>query len=113
MNINNLYHGLPSALPAEMIETLAGNNHVRIERIVSRGHCSPPGFWYEQAENEWVIVLKGQARLRFERGDRVLLLNAGDHVDIPAGERHRVDWTIDDGTDTVWLAVFYPEPPQQ
>jgi cupin 2 domain-containing protein len=105
--ITNIYQDIPVALADELIQTLAGAGGVRIERIVSRGHCSAPGFWYEQAEHEWVLLLKGEACLRFERGDRKLLLMEGDHVTIPAGERHRVEWTRNDGTDTVWLAVFY------
>lgn len=82
---------------------------VRIERIVSRGQCSPPGFWYEQEDNEWVMVVKGEAELRFENvpdGDRTIRLTVGMYVDIPAGVRHRVEWTTPDA-DTVWLAVFY------
>lgn len=105
--ITNIYQDIPAALADEFIQTLAGAGGVRIERIVSRGHSSPPGFWYEQAEHEWVLLLKGEACLRFERDDRKLLLAEGDHVTIPAGERHRVEWTRNDGTDTVWLAVFY------
>ncbi|MFC7515595.1 cupin domain-containing protein [Herbaspirillum sp. GCM10030257] len=107
--IANVYQDIPAALADELIQTLAGAGGVRIERIVSRGHCSSPGFWYEQAEHEWVLLLKGEACLRFERDDRKLLLAEGDHVTIPAGERHRVEWTRNDGTDTVWLAVFYAQ----
>ncbi len=79
---------------------------LKIERIVSHGHASPPGFWYDQPQNEWVIVLKGSARLRFEdeAGERALA--AGDHVFIPAGKRHRVEWTSAE-EPTVWLAVHF------
>jgi cupin 2 domain-containing protein len=107
--ITNIYKDIPTTLPDELIQTLVGAGAVRIERIVSRGHSSPPGFWYDQAEHEWVLLLKGEARLRFERGNRLLSLVEGDHVTIPAGERHRVEWTRNDGTDTIWLAVFYAE----
>jgi len=96
----------PSPLSDEVTHPLLTREQVRIERIVSRGHCSPPGFWYDQTEHEWVLVLAGSAHLRFEQDDRVVELGAGDYVDIPAHARHRVEWT-DPDRDTVWLAVFY------
>ncbi len=101
----NLFEGIPGALAAEMIERLAESPHARVERIVSRGHASPPGFWYDQAEHEWVMVVKGRARLRFA-DNSLHELNAGDHFTIPPHTRHRVDWTAP-GEDTVWVAVFF------
>jgi len=78
---------------------------VRVERIVSTGgHASPPGFWYDQAEDEWLIVLAGAARLELDDG-RELALAPGDYVTLYARTRHRVAWT-DPTTPTVWLAVF-------
>jgi cupin 2 domain-containing protein len=79
---------------------------LKLERIVSRGHASPPGFWYEQAWNEWVIVLSGSAGLRFEEEAYARSLGPGDYVFIPAHKRHRVDWTGAAGS-TVWLAVHF------
>jgi len=102
----SLYGQIPAALPAELVQNLAGGNGMRIERIVSRGHCSPPGFWYDQPDDEWVVLIKGEARLRFEAGERVVHLREGDYVHIAAHERHRVDWTAE-SADTIWLAVFY------
>lgn len=102
----NLFADLPSALPDELVQTLAAAPGVRIERIVSHGHASPEGFWYDQDEAEWVVVLKGAARLRFE--DNEIEMRPGDHITIPAHQRHRVEWTIPD-EPTVWLAVFYRE----
>jgi cupin 2 domain-containing protein len=102
----NLFDNLPARLPAEIVDTIASGDGVRIERIVSHGHCSPPGFWYDQAEAEWVLLLRGEATLCFERDNRIVRLSAGTHVNIPAHERHRVDRTADN-EPTVWLAVFY------
>jgi cupin 2 domain-containing protein len=102
----NLFRDLPADSPDEVFQTLAAAGAVRVERIVSRGHASPPGFWYDQLEHEWVAVLTGAARVRFEDGD-VADLGPGDVLDIPAGRRHRVEWTTPDGP-TVWLAVHYP-----
>ena len=101
---SNLFADLPRDLPNELISTLAESKGIRIERIVSHGHASPEGFWYDQAHSEWVIVLQGQARLRFE--DRVLEMASGDFVNIAAHQKHRVDWTTPD-QPTVWLVVFY------
>ncbi len=102
----NLFDSLPTSIPNELIQVIAGNQHVRIERIVSHGHSSPDGFWYDQDENEWVIVLKGAARLRFD--DRTVELKAGDFVNIPAHKKHRVEWTTPD-EPTLWLAVFFTD----
>lgn len=106
--MNGLFADLPPGrLTDERLDTLLARPGLRIERIVSTGQCSPPGFWYDQAEGEWVAVLQGEARLRFadEPADRHL--RAGDHLDIAPHRRHRVEWTQPDAP-TVWLAVFYP-----
>lgn len=102
----NLFADLPTTLPEELVEVLAENQHVRIERIVSTGHASPEGFWYDQDETEWVVVLKGEARLLFEGDDEPITMRPGDHVMIPAHRKHRVEWTTPD-EPTFWLAVFY------
>lgn len=106
--MNNLFAGLPADLPEELVEVLAQHKHFRIERIVSTGHTSPEGFWYDQDDAEWVIVLKGEARLRFEGVEQPLSMKPGDHVAIPAHRRHRVEWTSPN-EPTVWLAVFFEE----
>lgn len=103
--IDNLFSGLPAAPAAEeRFDTLLDRPGLRIERIVSTGQASPPGFWYDQPRAEWVAVLRGEARLRFadEAGER--LLRAGDFVLIEARRRHRVEATSA-GEATVWLAV--------
>lgn len=103
---DNLFQAIPAPATEEFFQTLAGHGGTRVERIVSHGHSSPPGFWYDQPQHEWVAVLKGEAVLRFERDGREVHLREGDHLDIPAHERHRVEWTAP-GRDTIWLAVFY------
>jgi cupin 2 domain-containing protein len=101
---NNLFADLPPDLPAELFTAFLEAPHVRIERIVSHGHSTPVGFWYEQKQSEWVIVLQGAARLAFE--DRLMEMQPGDFVTIPALARHRVEWTSPD-EPTIWLAVHY------
>lgn len=103
----NLFSPLPDAAAAEAVDALLARPGVRIERIVSLGQASPPGFWHDQEEGEWVVLLAGAARLRFadEAAPRRLL--PGDCLDIAPHRRHRVEWT-DPAAPTVWLAVFYP-----
>lgn len=104
--MRNLVADLPSDLPDEVIEVLAENNHVRLERIVSMGHSSREGFWYDQEEHEWVAVLKGEAKLLLEGDDEPIHMKPGDYINIPAHRKHRVEWTTPD-EPTVWLAAFY------
>jgi cupin 2 domain-containing protein len=107
----NLFDKLPRELAGELNETLVGASMVRVARIVSHGHRSPDGFWYDQDENEWVIVLRGQARLRLDGVDKPLEMRPGDYVNIPARQRHRVEWTTPD-EPTVWLAIHYRDAAQ-
>jgi cupin 2 domain-containing protein len=104
----NLFADIPADIPAEIVQALLTRPGLRIERIVSLGQSSPPGFWYDQADDEWVLLLRGAARLRFE-GQEPLELIPGSFVDIPAHRRHRVDWT-DPAQPTVWLAIHSPRP---
>lgn len=107
MNGGNLLD-IPEPGAAEFFETLSEGRTTRIERIVSRGHASPPGFWYDQAQAEWVMVVRGKAALLFQDEPEPRILEPGDWVDIPAHVRHRVQWT-DPDQETVWLAVFHDD----
>ena len=102
----NLLRDINDARPAEIIDTLVDAAGIRIERIVSHGQASPAGFWYDQDEAEWVVVLAGAARLRFADEDELHSLGPGDWVHIAAHRRHRVEWT-DPAQPTIWLAVFH------
>lgn len=106
MGRDNVWRALPRRARDEVTRLLVQAAGVRIERIVSTGQASPPGFWYDQAEHEWVLLLSGRARLRIAGRRRVLTLKPGDHVWLPAHTRHRVDWT-DPAAPTVWLVVFW------
>ena len=101
-----LFDNLPKNAPEELVAELFKADGIRIERIVSFGQSSPDGFWYDQKENEWVLLLEGSATIRFEEGDPVDLA-PGDHLNIPAGKRHRVEKTAKN-CRTIWLAIFYP-----
>ena len=106
MTINNLFSEIPATLPDELFNTILDNGSVRIERIVSHGHASAPEFWFDQDRHEWVILLKGQARLAFEGDDIRKEMIPGDFINIPAHKRHRVEWTSPD-EPTMWLAIYY------
>jgi cupin 2 domain-containing protein len=104
----SLIAGIPADLPGELVTVLAEAEGVRIERIVSRGQVSPPSFWYDQDEDEFVLVMTGAARLELE-GSGEVALGVGDWIDIPRHLRHRVTWTVPDQC-TIWLAVFRGRP---
>ena len=102
----NLLRDLPDAGTGEVSDSVVAAPGLRIERIVSLGQRSPPGFWCDQPQAEWVLLLAGAARLRFADEDEERALGPGDWVHIAAHRRHRVAWT-DPEHPTVWLAVFY------
>ncbi|MFC1651133.1 cupin domain-containing protein [Candidatus Latescibacterota bacterium] len=102
----NLHSGIPDDLPRELVEIIASDKNIRIERIVSQGHATPQDDWYDQDENEFVLLISGEAKLSFENGSEIIEMKAGDYLIIPAHKRHRVEWTHPE-KDTVWLAVFY------
>lgn len=105
MRASNLFDDLPAILPEEITQTLLVAEGLRIERIVSTGQASPEGFWYDQDEHEWVVLLSGSAGLEIQ-GEGVCSLNPGDFMLLPAHQKHRVAWT-DADRPTVWLAVFF------
>jgi cupin 2 domain-containing protein len=105
LKTNNLFAAVPGELPDELVMVLAEREGVRIEHILSRGHASQPDFWYDQAEDEFVLLLTGSATLEFEGESDLKQLSPGDWLLIPAGCRHRVAST-DEASDTHWLAVF-------
>src|SRR4051794_21612758 len=99
MTMPNLLSELPDSLPDELSEVLVRAKKLRIERLVSRGHASPEGFWYDQEEDEFVLLVQGAARLEFEH--EVVAMNGGDWINIPAHRKHRVQWTTPD-EKSVW-----------
>ena len=102
--LSNLLTDLPENVPDELFQTILDKPNIRIERIVSLGHATPEGGWFDQETDEWVLLVQGAARLRFEDGAVEML--PGDYVHIAAHRRHRVEWT-DGEQPTIWLAVHY------
>ena len=104
--MTSLLNNIPADLPEELFEDLIKTSSVRIERIISKGHSTPSEEWYDQDEHEWVLVVKGEAKILFEQPSREVHLKEGDYINIPARQRHQVSWTLPD-QETIWLAVFY------
>jgi cupin 2 domain-containing protein len=102
----NLFTDLAASRDTEQFTDLLAAPGLRLERIVSLGQATPPGEWLDQSQAEWVILLRGAAKLRFESEADARDLKPGDYVTIPAHCRHRVDWTTSD-EPTVWLALHY------
>lgn len=106
MKKDNIFSKVPGSIPDEIFETIAENNNVKIERIISDGHTTPEENWYDQDHDEWVILLKGVAEITFEDEPLPVVLKPGDYVLIPAFRRHRVTRT-DEKQPTIWLAVHF------
>jgi cupin 2 domain-containing protein len=104
--MHKLYCGLTPSPGAEQFVDLLTRPGLRIERIASNGQASPPGFWYDQAQAEWVLLLRGEVSITFEGEAAPRSLQAGDFLDIAAHQRHRVESTA---ADTLWLAVHYDQ----
>jgi len=100
----NIFSGVAAQSETELVTALLAMPGIRIEKIVSTGQASPPGFWYDQAWAEWVLLLSGSADLRFADDQTPTVMKPGDYVLIAAHRRHRVEWTSPDGP-TVWLAI--------
>jgi cupin 2 domain-containing protein len=105
MHSANLFAGIGTSTAEEVFTPLVEGKRFRLERIVSTGQASPPDEWYDQPDDEWVIVLRGRAALRYADGS-VQEMAPGDHVLIPAHVRHRVEWTSAD-EPTVWLGLHF------
>lgn len=101
----NIFKNIPAIIPEELFENLIDRETLKIERIVSHGHSTPVGEWYDQSWDEWVLLLQGEALLGYEDGSKVKL-QMGDYVFIPAHIRHRVEWTQPE-FNTVWLAITF------
>ncbi|WP_043762523.1 cupin domain-containing protein [Aeromonas taiwanensis] len=110
MHTGNLLGKIPSPLPNEVFTDLVSTNHFRIERILSLGHQTPSGEWFDQDEHEWVLLVQGEAILVFitpDTGEQERAhLGPGDYINIPAHLQHRVEWTHPTEA-TVWLCIYY------
>jgi len=102
----NIFREIPGKLEEELFQDILQGRVFRLERIVSKGHATPEGQWYDQEQDEWVMVLKGRAGLRFEEEGETVTMEPGDYLLIPAHRRHRVEWTAQE-EETIWLALHF------
>lgn len=102
MNITDF---LPSSLTEERFETLLEKGNVKIERILSFGQTTPLGQWFDQSQDEWVMLIQGEAKLEYD-DDTKIHLKTGDYLMIPSHTKHRVAWTIENEL-TIWLAIHF------
>jgi len=105
MKKTNIFKAIPKDLKKEFFKQLLCKNNLKIQKIVSKGHSSPKSGWYNQNDNEWVIVLKGKAVLSFKNAKDVTL-KKGDFINIPTNVKHKVSWTKPN-KKTIWLAIHY------
>ena len=112
MDIKNIFSGIKNQSPEEIFETIIKTNQFKIERIISSGQSTDKEKWYDQDIDEWVILLKGSAGLLFESNNEEIIMKPGDYVNIPAHQKHRVEWT-DANEETIWMAVHYQNESSQ
>ena len=103
--MNNIFETIPDNIETEVFEELIKSDNVRIERIISKGHKSPASGWYDQDNNEWILVVQGEAILLFADESSVKM-KAGDYLNIMAHKKHKVEWT-DPNIETIWLTIHY------
>lgn len=106
MDKKNIFADIPKEIPQEIFEHIVNTNIIKIERIISHGHTSPENYWYDQSHNEWVLLLQGQAKILFAATEQLIIIKPGDYINIPAHQKHRVEWT-DPNEPTIWLAIHY------
>ncbi len=102
----NFFSGIPHQIDDEIFDTILSSDGCEIKRIISKGQKSPADHWYDQEKNEWVMVLKGAAKLKFKDDNKIVEMIPGDYIHIPAHCKHRVEWT-DPNAETIWLAMYY------
>lgn len=104
--MKNIFADIPGQLPEELFTTLLQHKNLKIERIVSRGHANADDQWYDQDHDEWVLLVQGEAILKLSEQRQLIKLQAGDYLLIPAGCKHRVEWTRPE-IDNIWLAIHF------
>ena len=102
----NFFSQMPYVDNDEVFDTILSSNRCEIERIISKGHKSPSDYWYDQERDEWVMLLKGAAKLEFKSDNKIIEMMPGDYLLTPAHCKHRVEWT-DPDVETIWLAVHF------
>ena len=93
----NLYEYL-TPKSGENFTTLFEHKNIKINRIVSSSDAKP--IEYIQDEDEWLVLLEGEATIRIE--DKEKILTKGETLFIPSKVPHTVLQTT---KGTIWLTV--------
>ena len=101
-SIFRLLENIPNSSKNEIFETITANDKIKIERIISYGQTTQEDFWYDQSEDEFVVILKGNAKIKYDN-NKIFELKEGDSLYIPSKQRHKVIYT---SNPTIWLAIF-------
>ncbi|MBN2175515.1 MAG: cupin domain-containing protein [Bacteroidales bacterium] len=102
-DINNIYKPPIGIDKEEVFENLHLSKKIKIERIFTQKPYETPGEWFDQPQDEWVLLLKGKAKLEF-KNDKIIEMNEGDYIFIPAHKIHRV-YNSSKEPKCVWLAI--------
>lgn len=100
--IFNLFQNIPESSEDELFQTIVESKNIRIERILSYGQKTPEDYWYDQEEEEFVLLLEGEAKIEYENRE-IYHLKRGDTLFIKAHQKHKVVYTAN---PTIWLAIF-------
>ena len=120
----NIYDKIPESITEEIIEIMYQNPHCKVERIISNGQITTENEWYDQDQEEWIILVQGEAtilieKLQEESSDKCNILNCnikeescdkvhmvkGDTLLIKSHQKHRVIYTSQNPL-CIWLCVF-------
>jgi cupin 2 domain-containing protein len=102
MQTGNLLADATPPQMGERCETILRHKNLVIERIISSAATTPCA--YVQLQDEWVVLVQGEATLRV--AGKSLVLKAGDHLFLAAGVPHSVEEV---SAGALWLAVhLYP-----
>lgn len=104
MEINNLFDSLVTESDNEIFDMIVKTNNIKLERISSFGNTTSPGEWYDQDDDEWVFLVKGNANILFKKDNELVKMEAGDHILIPKRIKHRVEYT---SQDALWLTLHH------
>jgi len=105
VNFSNFLDLIPEQVHDEIFQNIINTGRLKIERIISHGQSSPETGWYDQEENEWVMVMEGEAIIEFE-DHREVRLGKNDFLFLKSHRKHRVKWTTPD-KKTIWLAIHF------
>ncbi len=104
MDTKNIYNSSVLNKQEEVIEEILSTKSFRLEKISSFGHRTPDNEWYDQDNDEWVLLLKGRATILFQIQNKTVNLKEGDYFLIKKHIKHRVEYVSE---DALWLCIHF------